>query len=60
MRKERPRMKCKKRKAKGYWVQSLYAVVEPNGMAYDYLHNKKDAIKVAKELNTPINGDEEL
>jgi hypothetical protein len=40
-------------KKKKYWVQTLYAVIAPDGSAEDYLFDKKSAKKLAKELNFP-------
>jgi len=41
----------KRTRKKSYWVQSLYAVIAPNGSAYDYYFSKKEAIQKAKKLN---------
>ena len=40
-----------KLRKKSYWVQTLYTVIAPDGSAEDYLYTKKEAVKLAKELN---------
>ena len=34
-----------------YWVQTIYAVIAPNGTAEDYFYTKKEAVKSAKKCN---------
>ena len=40
-----------KQKKKDYWVQTLYAVICPNGSAENYYYSKNQAHTVARKLN---------
>ena len=35
----------------GYWVQTIYAVIAPDGTADDYFYSKKAATKEATAMN---------
>lgn len=36
---------------KKYYVERIYAVIEPNGYAYDYYQSYKEAEKECEQLN---------
>lgn len=41
-----------KNKKEQYWVQSLYAVIDPNGQVENYYFTKREAVTEALNLNT--------
>ena len=37
-----------------YWVQTIYAVIAPDGSAEDYFYTRKEAITEANKWNAPL------